>query len=554
MPHTPPSASLWSSTVAATASLGVQVLGHVPSQHVDTLSTDTLAFLAVLHRTFNTRRKALLDARVMRQKATDNGEMPDFLHQTKVIRDDPTWRGAPPAPGLTDRRVEITGPVDRKMVINALNSGASTFMADFEDSNSPTWDNCLSGQTNMRDAVRRTLTFTASNDKFYKLNPEIATLLVRPRGWHMEEQHVLVDGAPISASIFDFGVYFFHNAKETIARGFGPYFYLPKMESHLEARLWNDIFNLSQDMLQIPRGSIRGTVLIETIFAAFEMEEIIYELREHSAGLNCGRWDYIFSFIKKFRNNPKFLLPERSDITMKTPFMDSYVRLLIKTCHKRGVHAMGGMAAQIPIKDNENANKIAMDKVKADKLREVLAGHDGTWVAHPALVIIAKDIFNAHMPQPNQLHVLRDDVKVSAADLIATGDIQGSITDHGVRNNINVALQYMEAWLRGNGCVPIHNLMEDAATAEISRSQVWQWARHQAKTKEGHVVNAVYVARILDEETKKLQSTLRDPKAISASKFGLAKQLLENTICGGDYADFLTTLCYDAIVTIKSKM
>ncbi|KAL2911477.1 hypothetical protein HK105_209056 [Polyrhizophydium stewartii] len=535
---------------------GVPVAAGADAAHADTLSPDALAFVATLHRAFNARRKALLgardpaDARVPRTPA---GAVPDFLPASKWIRDDPTWRAAPPAPGLVDRRVEITGPVDRKMVINALNSGASTFMADFEDSNSPTWDNCLAGQTNMRDAVRRTISFTAPNGKYYKLNDKIATLIVRPRGWHLEEKHVLIDGAPISGSIFDFGLYFFHNAKETVARGFGPYFYLPKMESHLEARLWNDIFNLSQDILGVPRGTIRGTVLIETILAAFEMEEIIFELREHSSGLNCGRWDYIFSFIKKFRNNPKFLLPDRSDVTMTTPFMDAYVRLLIKTCHKRGVHAMGGMAAQIPIKDNQAANQAAMDKVRADKLREVTAGHDGTWVAHPDLVKIAKEIFDKHMPQPNQLYILREEVSVSGADLISTAGIKGAITEKGVRLNINVALQYMEAWLRGNGCVPIHNLMEDAATAEISRSQVWQWARHNAKTAEGKIVNAEFVSRILDEETQALKSALND-KLAAASKLDLAKRLLENTIRGQDYADFLTTLCYDAIVTVKSRL
>ncbi|KAI8919573.1 malate synthase [Entophlyctis helioformis] len=531
---------------------GVQILAPVPAEHADILSHDALSFLAVLHRVFNARRKALLEARVVRQRDLDNGVFPDFLPQTKWIRDDPTWRAAVPAPGLTDRRVEITGPVDRKMVINALNSGASTFMADFEDSNAPTWDNCLSGQTNMRDAVRRTITLAAPNGKYYKLNDKIATLLVRPRGWHLEEKHVLVDGVPMSGSIFDFGLYFFHNAKETVARGFGPYYYLPKMESHLEARLWNDIFNLSQDMLQIPRGTIRGTVLIETILASFEMEEIIFELREHSSGLNCGRWDYIFSFIKKFRNNPKFLLPDRGDITMTTPFMDAYVRLLIKTCHKRGVHAMGGMAAQIPIKDNAAANQAAMDKVRADKLREVLAGHDGTWVAHPDLVRLAKDIFDKHMPQPNQLYNLREDVHVSGADLISTAGLKGSITEKGLRNNINVALQYMEAWLRGNGCVPIHNLMEDAATAEISRSQIWQWVKHNAKTSDGKIITAEFASRILDEETQALKSALNE-KQLGASKLDLAKRFLESTIRGQDYADFLTTLCYDAIVTVNTK-
>ncbi|KAJ3323803.1 Malate synthase, glyoxysomal [Boothiomyces sp. JEL0866] len=532
------------------SSVGIKVLAPVPPQHQDTLSAAALKFLATLNRTFNQRRKDLLALRVKRQERIEKGEVPDFLPSTKWIREDPTWKAAPPAPGLVDRRVEITGPVDRKMVINALNSGASTFMADFEDSNAPTWENCLSGQTNMRDAVRRTISFTAPNGKYYKLKDKIATLLVRPRGWHMEEKHVLVDGQPMSASLFDFGLYFFHNAKETVARGFGPYFYLPKMESHLEARLWNDVFNLSQDILGVPRGTIRGTVLIETILASFEMDEIIYELRDHSSGLNCGRWDYIFSFIKKFKHNPRFVLPDRGDVGMTTPFMDAYVRLLIQTCHKRGVHAMGGMAAQIPIKDNQTANQIAMDKVRADKLREVQAGHDGTWVAHPDLVTLAKAVFDKHMPQPNQLFVRREDVKVTGQDLISTQGIKGNITEKGVRLNINVSLQYMEAWIRGLGCVPIHNMMEDAATAEISRSQVWQWAKHNSKTVEGVTVTPDYVSKILQEETEAIIKALPPTQK---HKFVEAKKLLEGTLLGGDYAEFLTTLAYDSITTIKGS-
>ncbi|KAJ1563794.1 hypothetical protein HK096_010976, partial [Nowakowskiella sp. JEL0078] len=409
------------------------------------------------------------------------------------------------------------------MVINALNCGAYTFMADFEDSNAPTWENNISGQANLRDANLRTISFAAPNGKFYKLREDgkIATLIVRPRGWHLEEKHFLVDGEPISGSIFDFGLYFFHNAKQSLKIGAGPYFYLPKMESHLEARLWNDIFNLSQDMLSIPRGTIRGTVLIETILAAFEMEEIIFELRDHSSGLNCGRWDYIFSFIKRFRNHPDKVLPDRSDVSMTSPFMDAYVRLLIHTCHKRGVHAMGGMAAQIPIKDNIAANDAAMNKVRSDKLREVSAGHDGTWVAHPDLVKIAMDVFDQHMPQPNQLFIRREDVRVVANDLISVAGVHGKITENGVRNNINVALTYMEAWLRGNGCVPIHNLMEDAATAEISRSQLWQWVRHHAKTSDGKVITPEWMAILLDEELLKIKVALGE--RYMGSKFELAK-------------------------------
>jgi len=404
----------------------------------------------------------------------------------------------------------------------------------------------------MRDAVRRTISFTAPNGKYYKLNPSIATLLIRPRGWHMEEKHILVDGSPMSASLFDFGLYFFHNAKESVARGFGPYFYLPKMESHLEARLWNDVFNLSQDILKVPRGTIRATVLIETILAAFEMDEIIYELRDHSSGLNCGRWDYIFSFIKKFKHDPKFILPDRGDVGMTTPFMDAYVRLLIQTCHKRGVHAMGGMAAQIPIKNNPVANQTAMDKVRADKQREVLAGHDGTWVAHPDLVILAKEVFDKYMPQPNQLFVRREDVVVKAADLISIQGVKGKVTEKGVRLNINVSLQYMEAWLRGLGCVPIHNMMEDAATAEISRSQVWQWAKHNVKTSEGIVINADFVSRVLAEETVSIKASL-PASMVKSNKFDAAEKLLESTLLGQGYAEFLTTLAYDSITSLKAS-
>ncbi|ORY42782.1 malate synthase [Rhizoclosmatium globosum] len=532
--------------------LQVQILGAVPPQYADILSPPVQQFVAHLHRAFNKQRKTLLAARNERQKQFDAGQLPDFLPETKWIRDDPTWRAAVPAPGLMDRRVEITGPVDRKMVINALNSGASTFMADFEDSNAPTWENCLSGQANLRDAIHRRIDYVAPNGKFYKLNSgKVATLIVRPRGWHMEEKHFLVDGEPVSASIFDFAVYFFHNARESIRIGAGPYFYLPKMESHLEARLWNDVFNLAQDSIGLPRGTIRGTILIETILAAYEMEEIIYELREHSSGLNCGRWDYIFSFIKRFRNNAKFVLPERGDVTMTSPFMDAYVRLLIKTCHKRGVHAMGGMAAQIPIKGNAKANETAMAKVRADKLREVQAGHDGTWVAHPDLVKIALEVFNQHMPQPNQLFVRREDVHVTGADLLSLKGMVVKISEQGIKTNIEIALVYMESWLRGLGCVPIHNLMEDAATAEISRSQLWQWVRHRATTTSGKVITPEYIDQLLDGEVAAIQARLGE-KGFAETKYPLAKKFLASTIKGGDYSDFLTTLCYDSILTLKA--
>eukprot|EP00775_Hariotina_reticulata_P005060 gene5060-5301_t len=532
---------------------GVQIVGTVAPEQVVILSVDAQRFVATLNRCFNGRRKELLQRRVTRQYEIDAGALPDFLPETAEVRNDPTWQGAFPAPGLVDRRVEITGPVDRKMVINALNSGATQFMADFEDSNAPTWFNNIDGQLNMRDALRRTISYRGPNGKEYRLRPEneLATLLVRPRqdlGWHMEEKHFIVDGEPCSASLFDFGLYFFHNARASLDIGAGPYFYLPKMESHLEARLWNDAFNLAQDMIGLPRGTIRATVLIETITAAFEMEEIIYELRQHSSGLNCGRWDYIFSFIKKFRNHPDKVLPNRVDVTMTSPFMDAYVRLLIKTCHKRGVHAMGGMAAQIPIKNDPAANESALFKVRTDKQREVMAGHDGTWVAHPALVPIATAIFNEYMPQPNQLFKRREDVKVTAADLLNIKGMPGSITESGVRGNLNVALAYMESWLRGVGCVPIHNLMEDAATAEISRSQLWQWVRHNARTAEGQVINAAWVSQLLDEETDKFKSQLGFDN-YNRSKFDLAKKLLSGTIAGREYSDFLTTLCYDHVLT-----
>src|SRR3989441_6511819 len=411
--------------------------------------------------------------------------MPDFLSATRSVRDS-EWRVAPAPKDLQDRRVEITGPTDRKMLINALNSGARVFMADFEDANAPTWSNLVEGQVNLIDAIERRIGFTSPEGKEYRLNDRVATLVVRPRGWHLDERHVEVGGTPVSGSLLDFGLYFFHNAERLLTKGSGPYFYLPKLESHLEARLWNDVFNFAQDELGLPRGTIRATVLIETILAAFEMDEILYELKDHSAGLNCGRWDYIFSFIKKFRNRPDFVLPNRAQVTMDRPFLNSYVQLLIKTCHRRGIHAMGGMAAQIPIKNDPAANEKALDKVRQDKLREVKAGHDGTWVAHPGLVPIAKAIFDEYMKTPNQIHVKREEVSVSAKDLLAVPT--GEITEAGLRLNINVGLQYLEAWLRGNGCVPIYNLMEDAATAEISRAQVWQWVRHKARLADGRVI------------------------------------------------------------------
>ncbi|KAI4860299.1 malate synthase, glyoxysomal [Hypoxylon rubiginosum] len=524
---------------------GVSVSGAVQPEHKKILTPEALAFLALLHRSFNGTRKALLERRILRQAEIDKGNLPDFLPETRHIRENPTWKGAPPAPGLVDRRVEITGPTDRKMVVNALNSEVWTYMADFEDSTAPTWDNMINGQVNLYDAVRRQVDFK-QGPKEYKLRKDrvLPTLIVRPRGWHLEEKHVTVDGEPISGSLFDFGLYFFHNARESIKQGFGPYFYLPKMESHLEARLWNDAFNLGQDFVGLPRGTIRGTVLIETILAAFEMDEIIYELRDHSSGLNCGRWDYIFSTIKKFRQNSNFVLPDRGAVTMTVPFMDAYVKLLIQTCHRRGVHAMGGMAAQIPIKDDKAANDKAMEGVRADKLREVRAGHDGTWVAHPALASIASEVFNKHMPTPNQLFRRREDVKIGQNDLLNM-NVPGQITEEGIRKNLNIGLGYMEAWVRGVGCVPINYLMEDAATAEVSRSQLWQWVRHGVTTAEGKKVDKAYALKLLKEQTEQLAA-----KAPKGNKFALASQYFAAQVTGEDYADFLTTLLYDEITAV----
>jgi len=498
------------------------------------LTPEASAFLERLARTFESRRQELLALRAARQRRIDAGELPDFLAETAEIRK-ADWTVAAIPHDLLDRRVEITGPVDRKMIINALNSGANVFMADFEDSNSPTWQNNLEGQFNLRDAIERTIRFTSPEGKRYQLNPLVATLVVRPRGWHLSERHFTVDGKPISGSLFDFGLYFFHNARRLMAKGTGPYFYLPKMESHLEARLWNDVFRFAQDELGIAQGTIRATVLIETILAAFEMDEILYELRQHSSGLNCGRWDYIFSYIKKFRNRPDFVLPDRSVVTMDKHFLKSYVDLLIQTCHRRGIHAMGGMAAQIPIKNDPEANEKALDKVRQDKLREVKAGHDGTWVAHPGLVPIAKEVFDAHMKEANQISRRCDDVHVTAKDLLAV--TEGNITEEGLRWNIDVGLQYLESWLRGSGCVPIYNLMEDAATAEICRAQIWQWLRHGAKLSDGRPVTQELVRRVIAEQKDKLKG----------GRMTEAAQIYERMITSSDFTEFLTLVAYDYI-------
>ncbi|CDO77098.1 hypothetical protein BN946_scf184501.g2 [Trametes cinnabarina] len=469
------------------------------------LTEDALKFLAALHRTFESTRQSLLVARETVQQRLDAGQQLDFPSETAHIRADPSWLCAPPGPGLEDRRVEITGPTDRKMVINALNSGTKTFMADFEDANSPTFANMLNGQVNLRDAIRRQIDFE-SGGKSYKLKENPAVLIVRPRGWHLDEPRVTVDNQPVSASLFDFALYFFHNAHELVSRGYGPYFYLPKMEHYLEARLWNDVFNFSQSYIGMPHGTIRATVLIETLPAAFQMEEILFELRTHSAGLNCGRWDYIFSFIKRRRADRSAVLPDRKDVTMEVGFMDAYVRLLIQTCHKRRVAAMGGMSAQIPIKNDPKANEIAMAKVRADKLREVTNGHDGTWIAHPLINDIAMEIFNKHMLGPNQYHIRREDVKVAAADLLNT-NVPGKVTSEGVRSNVETALAYSGAWLGGNGCIPLNWLMEDAATAEITRIQLWQWVKYSIRTADtGEVITTAYVDKLVDEIAPTLRS------------------------------------------------
>ncbi|MGA2134624.1 MAG: malate synthase A [Bryobacteraceae bacterium] len=515
----------------------IQITGPITDADRSILTPEAVNFLGALARRFDERRQQLLAQRRARQAEIDHGNLPQFLAQTAWVRDS-DWVAAPIAADLRDRRVEITGPVDRKMIINALNSGASVFMADFEDSNSPTWRNNLDGQANLRDAVNGTISYVSPEGKRYELGACPAVLMVRPRGWHLDEKHFLVDGRPIAAGLFDFGLYFFHNAKALIAKGTGPYFYLPKMESHLEARLWNDVFHFAQQELGVPRGAIRATVLIETILAAFEMDEIIYELREHSAGLNCGRWDYIFSFIKKFRNRPDFVLPNRALVTMERHFLRSYVDLLIETCHRRGVHAMGGMAAQIPIKNDPAANARALEKVRQDKLREVRAGHDGTWVAHPGLVPVAKEIFDAYMPAANQLE-RKPQVEVTAADLLAVPD--GDITEAGLRWNIDVGIQYLEAWIRGNGCVPIYNLMEDAATAEICRAQVWQWVKHAARLDDGRVVTSGLVKSAIADVAEGLRGS------IGGEALARATRLYEQMMTSADFPEFLTLIAYDYI-------
>lgn len=526
---------------------GLRVLGpELSPEHAAILSPAALTFLEGLVRKFRPRVQALLARREQVQARVDAGTLPSFLAETVHIRDG-DWKVASIPEDLKDRRVEITGPVDAKMVINALNSGANVFMADFEDATSPTWTNQIGGQVALRQAVRRELVFDdPTRGKHYALRNEgLATLLVRPRGWHLPERHITVDAQAVPGSLVDFGLYFFHNAKELLARGSGPYFYLPKLQSHLEARLWNEVFVHSQSELSLPQGSVRATVLIETLPAAFEMDEILYELKDHSAGLNCGRWDYIFSFIKTFRNLPEFVLPDRGQIGMTQPFMAAYSNLVIKTCHRRGIHAMGGMAAQIPIKSDAEANAAAMAKVKADKQRELSNGHDGTWVAHPGLIAIAREVFDAGMPQANQIDKARADVVASAAELCAVPE--GTRSEAGLRLNVRVGIQYLEAWLRGHGCVPLYNLMEDAATAEISRAQVWQWVKHGVDV-EGAPVTPQRLSRIIDEELKTIAHEVGEQR-FASGRFALARTLFEDISTADELADFLTLPAYEHIVS-----
>ena len=528
--------------------MGVELLGALAPAYNEILTPQALGFLADLERKFGAARCALLEQRVVRQIALDQGERPGFLPETKAIREG-DWRTASIPADLLDRRVEITGPTDRKMVINALNSGANVFMADFEDASAPTWANVVNGQISMREAVRRTISFAdPSSGKQYVLNPKTATLMVRPRGWHLTEAHIRIDGQKMSGALVDFGLFFFHNAAELLARGSGPYFYLPKLEGHREARLWNDVFDFAEQSLGLKHRSIRCTVLIETILAAFEMDEILYELRDYIVGLNCGRWDYIFSFIKKFRNRPDFVLPDRASIGMTRPFLRAYSQLLIQTCHRRGAYAMGGMAAQIPIKSEVAANEAAIFKVHADKEREVGDGHDGTWVAHPGLVPVAKAVFDAHMPTPNQLNRTLDNLVVTAADLFAVPE--GKITEAGLRQNISVGIQYIEAWLRGQGCVPLYNLMEDAATAEISRAQVWQWLRHGATLDDGRRIDRVLFDAALARETDAIKAEIGKTR-FASGRFKDAIALFAKLSTDEEFAEFLTLPAYDLLIAAK---
>jgi malate synthase len=521
---------------------GLEIRAPLLPGYAEILTPEACAFLAGLCEKFGPRRLELLAKRVERQRTIDAGQLPDFLPETAAIRSG-DWQVAPIPPDLLDRRTEITGPVDRKMAINALNSGAQCWMADFEDANSPTWENCLDGQVNMRDAARLTLAYTSPEGKKYALKDKIAVIVARPRGWHMEEKHVHFQGKRISASLFDWGLYFFHNAKALIARGSGPYFYLPKLESHLEARLWNDVFIHAQAALGIPRGTVRATMLVETITGCFEAEEILYELREHASGLNCGRWDYMFSMVKKLRNRPGYMFPDRTLITMDVPFLRAYVTHVINVCHRHGAYAMGGMAAQIPIKNDPEANAIALAKVRADKEREAKVGHDGTWVAHPGLVATAIEAFAKHMPGPNQLHVIRP-LQVTAEALLAP--LSGPITEGGVRWNLHVGVRYLEAWLGGSGAEPIHHLMEDLATSEISRSQLWQWLKFGATLEDGRPVTAALYDELLPAELAAIRAEYGDER-YNSGRFSEAIELFMRMSKSAEFDEFLSLPAYELL-------
>ena len=525
---------------------GIELRGEVSDAYAEILTTEALEFLVMLQRRFRTERNRLLRLRETIQQRINRGWLPDFPLETKSIRNG-DWQIAPIPQDLQDRRVEITGPTDRKMVINALNSGASAFMADFEDANAPTWDNMMSGQINLRDAVNRTIEFSdPKTGKSYQLNQKRAVLIVRPRGWHLLEEHILVDGQPMSASLFDFGLYFFHNARKLLENGSGPYFYLPKLENRHEAALWNEVFVAAETTLGLPIGTIKATVLIETILAAFEIHEILYALRDHIVGLNCGRWDYIFSFIKKFQNRPDFILPDRQQVTMTVPFMRAYSLLVIQTCHRRGALAIGGMAPQIPIKNDPVANETAFAKVRADKEREAGDGHDGTWVAHPGLVPLAREVFDQKMPTPNQVFIQRKDVTVKATDLLAIP--AGTITETGLRHNIRVGILYLASWLTGSGCVPLFNLMEDAATAEICRAQIWQWLRHGSTLEDGRTIDLPLFQTMLNEEIALLRqdiATHTDVERVLDPAIALFVQL----VTSDRFEEFLTLPAYQHLIS-----
>ncbi|MBC7627794.1 MAG: malate synthase A [Ferruginibacter sp.] len=516
----------------------------------EVLTPEALLFIAALQQNFNARRKQLLNDRQLLQVKLDAGWQPGLLPETESIRNS-AWLIASVPDIIKDRRVEITGPVDRKMIINACNSGANIFMADFEDSNAPSWDNTIGGQINLKDAINRNINFyNAENGKEYTLNEKTATLFIRPRGWHLDEKHIELDGEPVSASLVDFGLYFFHNAKTLLKNGAGPFFYLPKLESYKEARLWNDVFTFAQNYCGVAHGSIKATVLVETILASFQLHEILWELRDHSAGLNCGRWDYIFSFIKKFRNVPQHVFPDRAQVTMTVPFMRAYTQLVIKTCHQRGAHAIGGMAAQIPIRGNEKANEAALQKVKADKLREVKDGHDGTWVAHPGLVSLAKEVFDEFMKTPNQLHVKREDFSCTEKELLQVPG--GTITEAGLRHNINVGILYLESWLRGNGAAALYNMMEDAATAEICRTQVWQWVRSKAKLDDGREINLNLYIDLRDDEIESIKNAAGS-KVYQAGQYVQAICIFNKLVVQDKWEDFLTLPAYDLILSNNEK-